>query len=148
MANKVQAVPEGFHTLTAYLIVADANQELEFAKAAFDAQPVHISRLPDGSIMHATLKIGTSMLMMGQARGERKPVPAMIYMYVEDADAVYKRALACGAKSVQEPVDQPYGDRTGGVQSSNGIEWWIGTHIADVSEEELQQLSAKMAAAH
>jgi len=128
--------------------VADAEKEIEFLKAAFDARIVHISRLPDGSIMHATLKIGTSMLMMGQTRETWKPVPAMLYMYVEDVDAVYERALQCGAASVREPADQLYGDRTGGVASVNGIQWWMGTHIEDVSDEELQRRSAKLAAAH
>lgn len=145
MANKVQPIPEGFHTLTAYLIVADADKEIEFLKAAFDAQPVHISKGPEGSIMHATVKIGTSMLMMGQARDPWKPVPAMMYMYVEDVDAVYKRAVLCGAQPVREPADQPYGDRSGGVASENGIQWWMGTHIEDVSEEELRRRSAKQA---
>jgi uncharacterized glyoxalase superfamily protein PhnB len=148
MANKVQPIPEGFQTLTAYLLVAEADKEIAFLKAAFDAETIHISRLPDGSVMHATLKIGTSMLMMGQARDTMKPIPAMLYMYVEDVDAVYKRALASGAQSIREPADQLYGDRSGGVVSANGIQWWIGTHIEDVSEEELQRRMAGQAAAH
>jgi len=143
MANQDQQIPEGFHTLTAYLLVNDADREIEFVKAAFDAQPVHISRHPDGSVMHATLKIGTSMLMMGQARDSWKAVPSMLYMYIEDVDAVYQRALACGATSVREPADQMYGDRSGGVASPNGIQWWMATHIEDVSEEELRRRSAK-----
>jgi uncharacterized glyoxalase superfamily protein PhnB len=147
MANKVQAIPEGFQTLTAYLLVADADKEIAFLKAAFDARTIHVSRLPDGSVMHATLKIGTSMLMMGQVRDTMKPIPAMLYMYVEDVDAVYQRALAYGAQSIHEPADQLYGDRSGGVVSSNGIQWWIGTHIEDVSEEELQRRSTRKAGA-
>lgn len=148
MTNKVQPIPEGFQTLTAYLIVADAKKEIEFLKAAFDAQAIHISKGPDGSIRHATLKVGTSMLMMGQSSEMWRAVPAMMYMYVEDVDAVYKRALACGAKSVREPADQIYGDRSGAVESANGIQWWMSTHIEDVSEEELQRRSAQQAGAH
>jgi len=147
MANKVQPIPEGFHTVTAYLLVADAEKEIEFLKAAFDAQPIHISRLPDGSVMHATMKIGSSMLMMGQARDAWKPIPSMLYLYVEDVDAVYQRALASGATPVREPVDQAYGDRSGGVASVNGIQWWMATHIEDVSEEELQRRMAGSAGA-
>jgi uncharacterized glyoxalase superfamily protein PhnB len=98
--------------------------------------------------MHATLKIGTSMLMLGQAGDSFKSVPAMLYMYVEDVDAVYKRALEHGAVSVREPSDQMYGDRSGGVVSANGIQWWIGTHFEDVSEEELQRRAAAIAGAH
>jgi uncharacterized glyoxalase superfamily protein PhnB len=147
MVNKVQPIPEGFQTLTAYLLVAEADKEIAFLKAAFDAQIIHVSRLPDGSVMHATLKIGTSMLMMGQTRDTMKPIPAMLHMYVEDVDAVYKRALAYGAQSIREPADQLYGERSGGVVSSNGIQWWIATHIEDVSEEELQRRMVGQAAA-
>jgi uncharacterized glyoxalase superfamily protein PhnB len=149
MANQVQPIPEGFHTLTAYLLVADAEKEVEFAKAAFDARPLHISRLPDGSIMHATLKIGTSMLMLGQVQGDMKPVPSMLFMYVEDVDGVYGRAAKSGGKPLHEPMDQMWGDRAGAVSSPNGIQWWISTHIAEVSEEELQErMAARSAAAH
>jgi uncharacterized glyoxalase superfamily protein PhnB len=147
MESQVQPIPEGFHTLTAYLLVADAGKEVEFAKAAFDAQPIHISRRPDGSIMHATLKVGTSMLMLGQVSGEMKPVPAMLFMYVENVDAVYKRAVASGGNSIHEPSDQIWGDRAGAVSSANGIQWWISTHIAEVSEEEMQRRMAKRAGA-
>jgi uncharacterized glyoxalase superfamily protein PhnB len=147
MANQVQPIPEGFHTLTAYLLVADAEKEVEFAKAAFDAQAIHVSRLPNGSVMHATLKIGTSMLMLGQVSGDMKPVTAMLFMYVGDADAVYKRAIASGAKSIHEPADQIWGDRAGAVSSVNGIQWWIGTHLEEVSEEDLQRRMAKRSAA-
>jgi len=147
MANQVQPIPEGFTTLTAYLLVADAEKELEFIKAAFDAEPVHISRLPNGSIMHATVKVGNSMLMMGQVSGAMKPVPSMLYMYVKDADAVYGRAVKSGATVVQALADQPWGDRSGGVSSANGIHWWIGTHKEEVSEEEmLRRMTPKGAA--
>ncbi len=147
MANKVQPIPEGFTTLTAYLLVADAEKEVAFAKTAFDAKEVHISRLPDGSIMHATLKVGTSMLMLGQVRGDMKPVPSMLYMYVENVDAAYHKAVKSGGKPVHEPADQIYGDRSGAVTSPTGISWCIGTHIADVSEEEMQAHMSKQASA-
>jgi uncharacterized glyoxalase superfamily protein PhnB len=147
MAQKVQPIPEGFHTLTAYLLVADAEKEIEFARAAFNAREMHVSKLPDGSIMHATLKIGTSMLMLGQVQGDMKPVHSMLYMYVENVDAAHRKAVAGGGKSLQEPADQFWGDRAGAVSSPNGINWWIGTHIADVSEDELQAHTAKQAGA-
>jgi uncharacterized glyoxalase superfamily protein PhnB len=147
MAKQVQPIPEGFHTLTAYLLVADAEKEVEFAKAAFDAQEIHISKLPDGSIMHATLKIGTSMLMLGQVSGEMKPVPSMLFMYVENVDGVYRRAVASGGKPTQEPMDQMWGDRAGAVSSPNGIQWWISTHIEELSEAELQERVAARSAA-
>jgi len=146
MTKKVQPIPEGFHTLTPYLVVGDAQKELQFVKDAFDAKVVHLSRMPDGTITHVTLKIGDSMLMMGQARGEHGPAPSMLYMYVEDTDAVYKRALECGATPVREPADQMYGDRSGGVVSATGVQWWFGTHIEDVSEEELERRTKEILA--
>jgi len=145
MQNQVRPIPEGFHTLTAYLLVADAEKEIAFAEAAFGARTAYVSRMPNGAIMHATLRIGTSMLTMGQVGGDMKPVPAMIYMYVEDADAVYRRAVESGGKPVRELADQPWGDRSGGVMSPNGIQWWIGTHVEEVSDEELHR---RMAAQH
>ena len=151
MAKQVQSIPEGFHTLTAYLLVADAEEGSRIREAPLSTpSEVHISKLPNGPIMHATLKIGTSMLMLGQVSGEMKPVPAMLFMYVENVDAVYRRAVECGGKPVHEPMDQMWGDRAGAVSSPNGIQWWISTHIAEVSEEELQERIAarKAAAAH
>jgi uncharacterized glyoxalase superfamily protein PhnB len=139
MTNKVQSIPEGFQTLTPYLVVAYADKELEFVQSAFGATPMHISRRPDGVIMHASLKVGSSMLMMGQASEPWKPLSAAIYMYVEDVDATYKAAIEAGGKSMSEPRDQFYGDRTAGVESPNGIWWWIGTHIEDVPDDELQR---------
>jgi PhnB protein len=148
MSKTVQPIPEGFHTLTPYLIVGDADKELEFTKSAFDAQVVHLSRGPDGAIGHVTVKIGDSMLMMGQARGEYPAVPSMLYMYVPDVDVVYKRALECGAKPVREPRDEAYGDRAGGVVSATGIQWWFGTHIEDVPEDELEKRTKAAMAKH
>lgn len=146
MAN-VKPIPDGFTTLTPYLIVGNADAELAFLEKAFGAQPTHLARMPDGTIMHVSMKLGTSMLMMGQAGGPWKPMPSCVYMYVPDVDATYQRALDAGAKSVQEPKDQFYGDRTSGVEDANGNMWWIGTHIEDVSEEELQRRSKQFAPA-
>ncbi|HUA61285.1 MAG TPA: VOC family protein [Verrucomicrobiae bacterium] len=148
MSKKVQPIPEGFHTLTPYLIVADADKELEFIKSAFDGQVIHLSRAADGTISHVTLKVGDSMLMMGQGSKIHPPAASMLYMYVEDTDAVYQRALECGAKSEREPADQIYGDRTGGVVSATGIHWWFGTRIEEVSEEEMEKRTKAMMAKH
>jgi uncharacterized glyoxalase superfamily protein PhnB len=95
--------------------------------------------MPDGKVMHASLKIGDSMLMLGGAGDQWPAMPATVYVYVPDVDAAYKRALQAGAKSLREPQDQFYGDRTGGVADDQGNQWWIGTQIEVVSEEELQR---------
>ena len=121
-----------------YLVIPDPAKELEFVKQVFGAKEIHVSR-DQGRIMHATVKIGDSVVMMGQASQQFAALPAAIYIYVPDVDATYKRALATGAASVMEPADQFYGDRNGGVKDSNGVQWWMATHIEDVSNEELDR---------
>jgi PhnB protein len=95
--------------------------------------------MPDGSIMHAEVKIGDSMVMMGEASEKWKAMPCAIYLYVNDADAAYKRALKAGATSTMEPSDQFYGDRQSGVKDPSDNTWWIATHKEDVSSDELKK---------
>jgi uncharacterized glyoxalase superfamily protein PhnB len=97
---------------------------------------------PDGVVMHAEVRIGDSMVMLSDGGGEWKPMPAVLYLYVPDADATYRRALDAGATSVQEPTTQFYGDRHGGVRDPSGNVWWIATRVEDVSPEELQKRAA------
>ncbi|MBZ5496966.1 MAG: VOC family protein [Acidobacteriia bacterium] len=89
------------------------------------------------TVQHAEAKIGDSIIMMGEAQGEWKPKPATLYVYVDDVDAVYRRALQAGATSLREPANQFYGDRSGGVQDESGNQWWIATHIEHVTPEEM-----------
>lgn len=140
----VQPVPAGFHTVTPYLIVPGVAKLLDFLKRAFDAKEAGRFERPDGGIMHASVQIGDSMVMMGEPMDESQAKPASLYLYVSDTDALYKRALEAGATSVMEPADQFYGDRNAGVKDASGNIWWIGTHIEDVPAEEM----AKRAAAH
>jgi PhnB protein len=133
----VNAIPEGFHAVTPYLVVQGVPKLLDFLKQAFDAQEIMRMPRPDGAIMHAEVRIGDSAVMMGEAMGEHKPMPGSIYLYVADADAAYKRALQAGASSTMEPADQFWGDRGAGVVDPVGNHWWIATHIEDVPPEEL-----------
>lgn len=135
----VKPIPEGFHALTPYLLVSDGVKFIEFLKKAFGAKEIHRSMQPDGRLMHAQMQIGDSFLMMGEPMGEYKAMPASIYVYTEDTDALYRRALAAGATSAMEPADQFYGDRSGGVKDAWGNLWWIATHIEDVSLEEINE---------
>ena len=82
-------------------------------------------------IHHTTIKIGNAHMEMGEAQGPYQPMPTMFYLYVEDCDALYKRALAAGATSISEPQDQPYGDRSGGVTDPFGNKWYIATHVKE-----------------
>lgn len=131
-------IPDGFHTVTPYLLVKEATQLLEFLKNAFDAETAVYHSASDGKIMHAQAKIGDSIIMLGEACGDHKPVPAMLYLYVKDVDAVYKKAVQAGGKTLREPADQFYGDRVGSVEDASGNQWWIATHKEDVSKEDLK----------
>jgi len=125
-------VPEGMRALTPYLHPHGAPQLIEFLKQAFGAREAARYESPEGVVQHARIEIGDSVLEMGEAHGDIQPMPAMFYLYVEDCDAVYDRALQAGATSVRELADQPYGDRNGGVKDPFGNVWFIATHIKDV----------------
>jgi PhnB protein len=135
----VKPVPDGYHTVTPHLTVRGASKVLDFVKRAFDAKELHRLALPDGTLMHAELKIGDSIVMLGEAREGCQPMPSTLYMYVPDADVVYKRALQAGATSTMEPANQFWGDRMGSVKDSAGNQWMIGTHKEDVSHEEMRK---------
>ena len=135
----VKPVPDGFHTVTPYLVVEDVLAQIEFMTKAFGAVETEKIEGPGGAIMHAEVKIGNSHIMLGQARDQYKPMPTCLYLYVEDMEALYKSSLTAGAESVIEPTDMFYGDRNAGVKDPQGNLWWIATHIEDVSSEELQR---------
>src|SRR5689334_6689441 len=118
-----------YRTVTPYLVVLDADAELSFLKAAFGATEKLTHRNSDGSIMHAEVEIGNSLVMMGQANDTWKALTAALYVWVEKVDEVYAKAVAAGATSQSEPEDKPYGHRTAGVVDSNGVTWWIGSPI-------------------
>ena len=118
-----------YRTVTPYLVVPDADAELAFLKAAFGGTEANCQRNPDNTVMHAEIKIGDSLVMLGQAGGPWNPRPAALYLWVEDVDATYARALQAGATSESEPEDKPYGHRNGGVIDRNGVTWWIGAPV-------------------
>ena len=134
---KVAPVPKGFHTITPYLAVHNVPRLIDFLKQAFNAEELDRHTLPDGRVMNATVRIGDSMVMMGERTDDAKPNTAMMYMYTEDCDTVYDAALTAGGKSIMEPTDQFYGDRSGAIEDPSGNQWWISTHIEDMSDEEL-----------
>lgn len=122
-------IPEGYHTITPYLVSDDALRLIEFLKAAFNGVETFSSNDDEGRIRHAEFKVGDSMLMVAQAYDQWKAKPAAFYLYVPDVDATYATALKAGAVSTAPPEDKPYGDRTAGVQDPTGIDWWIATRI-------------------
>ena len=120
-----------YRTVTPYLLVADADSELAFLQAAFGAAEANCQRNPDNMVMHAEITIGDSLVMIGQAGGRWQPCPAALYLWVEDVDATYARALQAGAASESEPEDKPYGHRNAGVIDRNGVTWWIGAPVKE-----------------
>ena len=135
----VKYIPDGYHTVTPYLTVGDANAQIEFLKKAFNAELTYAMKGDNGAVRHAEMRIGDSMIMLGQAHDQWKARPMNFYLYVPDCDALYKQAVAAGGKSIQEPTNHDYGDRSAGVEDSQGNNWWVGTHIEDVSAEEIER---------
>jgi len=139
MSSTVKAVPEGYQAVIPYLVVDGAEKLIEFLTQTFHAKERLRMAGPDGKIGHTEVWIGDGVVMLSDARGPWKPMPAMIMVYTEDVDAVYQRALQAGATSVSAPKNQFYGDRSAGVADPCGNQWWIATHIEDVPEEELMR---------
>lgn len=143
----MKAIPEGYHTVTPYLIIKGCAEALEFYKKAFGAQETMRMGSPDGRIGHAELQIGTSKVMLADEHpeiGALSPqtlggAAVMMHMYVEDVDQVVANALAAGATLKRPVQNQFYGDRSGGVEDPWGHQWHISTHIEDVSEEEMMR---------
>src|SRR5258708_21119290 len=127
----------GYHRVTRYLAVPDAQGLIDFVVKVFDAREREVIRQPDGQVRHAEVQIGDSIIMLGSPSSTFGTATATLYVYVDDADARYQKALDAGATSISEPADQFYGDRHAGVKDPNDITWWIATHFEDLPPEEL-----------
>jgi PhnB protein len=126
-------IPKGLNSVNVYMHPLRAEPVINFLKQAFGARELAKYASPDGVVHHAEIRVGNSVVEMGEAHGKYQPMKSMFYLYVPDCDAVYRRALAAGATSIAEPTDHPYGDRSGGVQDAFGNQWYIATHIKDVT---------------
>ena len=144
MATQVKPVPEGFHTVTPYLVVDGAEKIIRFVKEAFGAQPVFEPMMrPDGKVMHAEFKIGDSVVMLADTSERAQATSDMLYLYVPNVDAVYQKAIKAGGKSLMEPMDQFYGDRSGSIMDPAGNRWFIATHVENVSPADLKKRAAE-----
>ena len=139
----VKPVPDGYHTVTPYLAVRGAGELLAFLKRAFAAEAVECIEM-DGAVHHAEVRLGDSMVMLGECPEDAEAHPTSLYLYVDDADAWFQRAVEAGAEVVMEPADQFYGDRHGAVKDPCGNSWYIATHIEDVSPEEIARRRTAM----
>lgn len=140
-----QGQNQTYHTVTPYLIAKDATALINFLKNAFHGEVTEHMTQPDGRVMHAEVKVGDSIIMMGEAMEDNAPFPAMLYVYMKDTDGAYKSALAAGATSIREPKNEFYGHRTASVRDSQGNVWWLWSLVEELSPEELQRRVSEMA---
>ena len=126
-------IPRGLHTVNVYMHPLRAEPVIGFLKRAFEAEEIAKYASPDGVVHHAEVRVGDSVVEMGEAHGPYQPMPSMFYVYVPDCDAVYRQAIAAGAKSLHAMTDQPYGDRNGAVTDPFGNIWYIATHVKDMN---------------
>ena len=143
----VKPVPDGYHTLTPFLTVRDAARAIEFYKQAFGAEERGVAKDPDGKVMHAELKIGDSIIMLSDEYpdfGSLSPQSIGgsgmgLHIYLDGVDAAFDRAVKAGAHVEMPVMDQFWGDRYGKLRDPFGHKWSIGTHIKDLSQEEIKQ---------
>jgi len=149
----MKAIPEGYHTVTPYLIIKGCADALEFYKKAFQAEETMRMATPDGRVGHAEVTIGTSRVMMADEHPEMGALSPQtlggsairMHLYVENADQMVADALAAGA-TLKRPVEnQFYGDRSGAVEDPWGHHWHVSTHVEDVSEEEMMRRMKELA---
>lgn len=133
----VKPVPEGYRTVTPWIISHDTAQLIDYVKEAFGAEEIARIVGEDGSIGHAEVRIGDSVVMMFDAKPDWPPTPGFLRLYVEDADAVHRQAVAAGGTSVTEVTHLFFGDRVGRVHDPLGNLWWIQTRVEDVSQEDM-----------
>jgi len=153
MAKNVKPVPEGFHTVTPYLVQRDAKRALEFYKKAFGAETRMSMPAPDGRIQHAEIKIGDSIIFVTDEFPDLAPelkspesagcATGSIFLYVPDVDAAFKRAVEAGARVVMPATDMFWGDRFGKVADPFGHHWGIATHKEDLTPQETQKRQAE-----
>jgi uncharacterized glyoxalase superfamily protein PhnB len=121
--------PEGVRSVQPYLHLHEAHKMIPFLEAAFGAEALGVHKSPEGTVLHATIRIGNATLEIDEAHGEFQPMPCHLHIYVQDTDAVYAQALRAGATSIETPQDKPYGDRSAGVKDAWGNSWFIATYL-------------------
>jgi len=147
MAAKVQATPKGYHTITPSIVVAGAAKAIDFYKKALGAEELSRYEGPDGKIMHAAIKIGDSIVMLNDEmpeHGVRGPkavggTSSSLFIYGENVDAAWKRAIDAGGKQIQPLADQFWGDRGGCFEDPFGHRWWLNQHMKDLTPEQLRK---------
>jgi uncharacterized glyoxalase superfamily protein PhnB/catechol 2,3-dioxygenase-like lactoylglutathione lyase family enzyme len=137
--DTVKPIPSGYHTVTPFFVVEDVDAFSKFLQAAFGAVLNHSMKSDDGVTRHTTVRVGDSLLMISSGTDRYPPRPLALHLYVEDVDSLYERAIKAGARSLEAPTDQFYGDRRAGLEDGWGNYWWIATHRDDLDAETLKQ---------
>ena len=135
-------IPPGFTTVFPYIFATDARNYLTFLVQGLGGETLHVLASPDGTVRNAHVRFGDTTIMVSEARDGFQPSRGTYYLYVEDADALYSRALTAGATSEQEPKDEFWGDRTAMVKDPFGNTWSVATHKEDVSPDEMGRRAA------
>lgn len=144
MEINTKLTPEGFAAVRTYLAVSDVPRQIDFLHKVFKAAIKENLKTPEGDIVHGELVIGDSIIMVGRATAEVKPIQGMCYVYVSDVDEVFKRAIENRAVPISEPADQVYGNREGGFKDQEGNTWWVSQFLKSVSTEEIEREMSKM----
>ena len=144
MTTAISHIPQGLAPVVPQLVVAGAQRAIEFYKSAFGAELLHAMPGPKGSIMHAAIKIGDAVLFLSDSSEFAKPTSANNYVYVKDVDALYARATKAGAQVLSPLTTMFWGDRWALLADPFGNQWQIGTHVEDVSPEEMQRRVASL----
>jgi uncharacterized glyoxalase superfamily protein PhnB len=147
MPKKTQAIPQGYHSVTPNLMVSGAPNAIDFYKKALGAEERGRFAAPDGTIMHAEIKIGDSIIMLGEEmpeHGGKSPkslggTPVALFVYQDNVDTAWRRAIDAGGKEIMPLIDQFWGDRAGCFEDPFGHRWWLAQHIRDMTPEELNQ---------
>lgn len=154
MAKTVQAVPKGYHSVTPSLVVAGAARAIEFYKKALGAEELSRFPTPDGQLMHAEIRIGDSIVMLGdEMPGYGGPktfggTAVSLFIYRDNVDAAWKRAIDAGGKEIMPLADQFWGDRAGCFEDPFGHHWWLVQHVKDMSQAEMQKAAEEYFAQH
>jgi PhnB protein len=141
--NAVNPIPEGLHSVTPWIISRNTDQLIDFLTRAFGAEELARVHNADGTIGHAEVRIGDTMVAMFDAREDWVDTPAFLRLYVADSDAVFQRALDAGAAEVTRMTELAFGDRVGRVRDPFGNVWWIMERVANLTWEEMEERAAK-----
>ena len=145
--KSVKAMPDGFHTVTPFLVVDQASRLITFIEQAFNGKTTFLMNTDDGKVMHATVRIGDSLVMIADSMENFPAGTAKLYLYMDDVDSFYQQALGAQGISIRQPVDEFYGDRSAGIKDPWGNEWWIAKHIEDVDMKEMEKRQKELATA-